>query len=190
MGEVADASGIQFRLLNTSRGPAVWSPRAQCDKKLYRMQMRALLDTVPNLTLVQAEVVDVLLRDGNAANRSCAGLRLRDGSELRAEAVVITTGTFLNGLIHCGEQKTSAGRTPQEAASVYLGESLKKLGLRGCRLKTGTPPRLDGRTIDWSQFPEQPGDIDPTPFSLRSKHVPQLPQVCCHIATTRRRRWT
>lgn len=211
MGEVADASGIQFRLLNTSRGPAVWSPRAQCDKRLYRVHMRALLDTVPNLVLKQAEVVDVLLQtkanlsktsqgapDGLEARaphldsemwdshgqRRCVGLKLRDGSELHANAVVITTGTFLNGLIHCGEQKTSAGRTPHEAASVMLGESLKRLGLRGCRLKTGTPPRLDGRTIDWSRFAEQPGDADPTPFSLRSEHVPHLRQICCHIATT------
>ncbi len=199
MGEVADASGIQFRLLNTSRGPAVWSPRAQCDKRLYRVRMRELLDTVPNLTLLQAEVVDVVLEaasqhvsesavlsssDASASIRRCVGLKLHDGSELRAKAVVITTGTFLNGLIHCGEQKTSAGRTPHEAASVMLGESLKRLGLRGCRLKTGTPPRLDGRTIDWAQFPEQPGDADPTPFSFRSKNVPQLRQVCCHIATT------
>jgi tRNA uridine 5-carboxymethylaminomethyl modification enzyme len=186
MGEVADASGIQFRLLNTSRGPAVWSPRAQCDKRLYRVHMRAVLDGVPNLFLKQAEVVDVLLeqQENEYAPRRCVGLKLRDGSKLRAKAVVITTGTFLNGLIHCGEQQTSAGRTPNEAASVMLGESLKRLGLRGCRLKTGTPPRLDGRTIDWSQFAEQPGDTDPTPFSFRSKNVPQLPQIFCHIATT------
>ena len=183
MGEVADSSGIQFRLLNTSRGPAVWSPRAQCDKALYRVRMRELLDRVPNLSLVQAEVVDVLLEEVSGSRR-CVGLKLRDGSEVHARAVVITTGTFLNGLIHCGEQKTSAGRTPHEAASVMLGESLKNLGLRGCRLKTGTPPRLDGRTIDWSRFPEQPGDVDPTPFSFRSTSVPQLPQICCHIATT------
>jgi tRNA uridine 5-carboxymethylaminomethyl modification enzyme len=207
MGEVADACGIQFRLLNTSRGPAVWSPRAQCDKALYRVRMRELLQGIPNLHIVQGEVVDVLLElasqhvdesaalpsnnlssrseaEGSAFQRRCVGLKLRDGSEVRSKAVVITTGTFLNGLIHCGEQKTSAGRTPHEAASVFLGESLKKLGLRGCRLKTGTPPRLHGRTIDWTKFVEQPGDADPTPFSFRSKHVPQLRQISCHIATT------
>ena len=190
MGEVADACGIQFRLLNTSRGPAVWSPRAQCDKALYRVKMRELLSGIPNLHLVQAEVVDVVLEQVSesasqqVSQRRCIGLKLRDGSEVHAKAIVITTGTFLNGLIHCGEQKTSAGRTPHEAASVMLGESLKKLGLRGCRLKTGTPPRLDGRTIDWSRFAEQPGDADPTPFSFRSKHVPQLRQICCHIANT------
>ncbi len=199
MGEMADACGIQFRLLNTSRGPAVWSPRAQCDKALYRVKMRELLQGVPNLTLKQAEVVDVILEsdeepdapfirkaDGwdEGHTRRCIGLRLRDGSGMLAKAIVITTGTFLNGLIHCGEQQTSAGRTPNEPASVMLGESLKRLGLRECRLKTGTPPRLDGRTIDWSRFTEQPGDTDPTSFSFRSKCVPQLPQICCHIATT------
>ncbi len=200
MGEVADATGIQFRLLNTSRGPAVWSPRAQCDKAQYRVKMRELLQAIPNLSLVEAEVVDVLLEGsglegkaegapftrpaGEWVGRRCVGLKLRNGSEMHAKAVVITTGTFLNGLIHCGEQQTSAGRTPSEPASVKLGESLKQLGLRACRLKTGTPPRLDGKTIDWSRFPEQPGDVDPTPFSFRSKYVPQLRQVPCHIATT------
>jgi tRNA uridine 5-carboxymethylaminomethyl modification enzyme len=185
MGEVADACGIQFRLLNTSRGPAVWSPRAQCDKALYRVTMREVLARVPNLSVVEAEVVDVVLEAaGQPSLRRCVGLKLRDGSEVRAKAVVITTGTFLNGLIHCGEERTSAGRTPTEAASVFLGENLKRLGLRGCRLKTGTPPRLDGKTIDWSKFEEQPGDDDPTPFSFRSKQVPQLKQVCCHIAHT------
>lgn len=185
MGEVADACGIQFRLLNTSRGPAVWSPRAQCDKALYRVTMREVLARVPNLSVVEAEVVDVVLEESSTpALRRCVGLKLRDGSEVRASAIVITTGTFLNGLIHCGEERTSAGRTPSEAASVFLGENLKKLGLRGCRLKTGTPPRLDGKTIDWSKFEEQPGDDDPTPFSFRSKQVPQLKQVCCHIAHT------
>lgn len=193
MGEVADACGIQFRLLNTSRGPAVWSPRAQCDKALYRVKMREVLARVPNLSVVEAEVVDVILEAASQqvsepasqpASRRCIGLKLRDGSEVRAKAVVITTGTFLNGLIHCGEERTSAGRTPSEAASVFLGENLKKLGLRGCRLKTGTPPRLDGRTIDWAKFEEQPGDEDPTPFSFRSKQVPQLRQVSCHIAYT------
>jgi tRNA uridine 5-carboxymethylaminomethyl modification enzyme len=162
MGEVADACGIQFRLLNTSRGPAVWSPRAQCDKALYRVAMRERLEAIPNLFIKQAEVVD-LVREGDRV----LGLALRDGRTVGARAVVITTGTFLNGLIHCGEQQYTAGRSG-EPASVLLGESLKRLGLRGTRLKTGTPPRLDGRTIDWSKFEEQPGDADPTPFSFRS----------------------
>ena len=183
MGEVADSCGIQFRLLNTSRGPAVWSPRAQCDKALYRVRMRELLERIPNLELVEAEVADVLLDQAADGTRRCTGLLLADGTELRATAVVITTGTFLNGLIHCGEERWTAGRSG-EAASILLGESLKRLGLRECRLKTGTPPRLDGRTIDWSRFQEQPGDADPTPFSLRSQSVPALPQISCHIAYT------
>jgi len=197
MGEVADACGIQFRLLNTSRGPAVWSPRAQCDKALYRVEMRKKLESIPNLFIKQAEVVDLVLEDANrdsnpwgaAALKGTGfspsvesihkegasapegsrihGVLLRDGRKIQATAVIVTTGTFLNGLIHCGEQQYTAGRSG-EPASVLLGENLKKLGLRECRLKTGTPPRLDGRTIDWSKFTEQPGDSDPTPFSFRS----------------------
>ncbi|MGO4212440.1 tRNA uridine-5-carboxymethylaminomethyl(34) synthesis enzyme MnmG, partial [Terriglobus sp. YAF25] len=183
MGEVADAVGIQFRLLNTSRGPAVWSPRAQCDKALYRVKMREMLEGQPNLFIKQAEVVDVVLEDTADGARRITGIRLRDSRVVHAGAVVITTGTFLNGLIHCGEERYTAGRSG-EPASVLLGEALKRLGLRECRLKTGTPPRLDGRTIDWSRFDEQPGDADPTPFSFRTKTVPQLRQVSCHIAYT------
>ena len=177
MGVVADQVGIQFRLLNTSRGPAVWSPRAQCDKALYRVRMKQLLEAQPNLFLRQAEVVDVA-REGELIT----GLILRDGRTVPARATIITTGTFLNGLIHCGEIQYSAGRTG-EPASIYLGESLKGLGLRGTRLKTGTPPRLDGRTIDWSRFEPQPGDADPTPFSFRTRTLP-LRQIQCHIART------
>ena len=177
MGVVADSVGIQFRLLNTSRGPAVWSPRAQCDKALYRVRMKELLEAQPNLYLKQAEVVDVIL-DGECVR----GLILRDGRRILASATIVTTGTFLNGLIHCGEQQYSAGRSG-EPASVLLGESLKRLGLRGTRLKTGTPPRLDGRTIDWEQFQVQPGDAEPTPFSFRTREIP-LRQVPCHIART------
>ncbi len=177
MGLIADQVGIQFRLLNTSRGPAVWSPRAQCDKALYRVRMRELLEAQPNLHLRQAEVVDVR-REGPRVT----GLILRDGSEVPAHATIITTGTFLNGLIHCGEQQWSAGRTG-EPASIYLGESLKRLGLRGTRLKTGTPPRLDGRTIDWTRFTPQPGDETPTPFSFRTRTLP-MRQIECHIART------
>jgi tRNA uridine 5-carboxymethylaminomethyl modification enzyme len=177
MGLIADSVGIQFRLLNTSRGPAVWSPRAQCDKDLYRVRMRQLLEAQPNLSLHEAEVVDLLLDDVTVQ-----GLLLRDGSRIRAHATIVTTGTFLNGLIHCGEQKQSAGRSG-EPASILLGESLKRLGLRGTRLKTGTPPRLDDRTIDWERFELQPGDAEPTPFSLRTTHIP-LRQVPCYIART------
>jgi tRNA uridine 5-carboxymethylaminomethyl modification enzyme len=191
MGEVADATGIQFRLLNTSRGPAVWSPRAQCDKALYRVKMREVLEGQKNLFIKQAEVVDLIVEESESASqpvgeflpkRVVRGLKLRDGRAIHAAATIVTTGTFLNGLIHCGEQQYTAGRSG-EPASVLLGEALKRLGLRECRLKTGTPPRLDGRTIDWSQFQEQPGDEDPTPFSFRTKEIP-LRQIMCHIAHT------
>jgi tRNA uridine 5-carboxymethylaminomethyl modification enzyme len=184
MGEVADAVGIQFRLLNTSRGPAVWSPRAQCDKRQYRVKMRQVLESQANLHIKQAEVVDLVLDEPGEAGapRTLRGVRLRDGRTVLAGAVVITTGTFLNGLIHCGEEHYPAGRSG-EPPSVLLGEALKRLGLRGCRLKTGTPPRLDGRSIDWSRFAEQPGDADPTPFSFRTVELPQK-QISCHIAYT------
>ncbi len=184
MGEVTDAVGIQFRLLNTSRGPAVWSPRAQCDKQQYRVKMRQVLESQPNLRSKQAEVADLLLEapaDSGAA-RKVIGIKLRDGRTVRAQAVIITTGTFLNGLIHCGEQQYPAGRSGEPPA-VLLGEALKQLGLRGCRLKTGTPPRLDARSIDWSRFQVQPGDADPTPFSFRTRRITQ-PQVPCYIAFT------
>jgi tRNA uridine 5-carboxymethylaminomethyl modification enzyme len=193
MGEVADAVGIQFRLLNTSRGPAVWSPRAQCDKQLYRVKMREVLEAQPGLHIRQAEVADLILEENQEASdveiattsrkhRRVLGLKLRDGRRLMAGATIVTTGTFLNGLIHCGEERYPAGRSG-EPASVLLGESLRTLGLRTCRLKTGTPPRLDGRTIRWEAFEEQPGDADPTPFSFRTKKIVQR-QVSCHIAYT------
>ncbi len=202
MGEVADATGIQFRLLNTSRGPAVWSPRAQCDKALYRVKMREVLEGQKNLFIKQAEVVDLVIdeveesavraqgSEAPTAARRVTGLRLRDGRTIHAAATIVTTGTFLNGLIHCGEQQYTAGRSG-EPASVLLGESLKRLGLRECRLKTGTPPRLDGRTIDWSKFEEQPGDADPTPFSFRSGVARGGSFRCdrsCAISRIRRRR--
>ncbi len=195
MGEVADAVGIQFRLLNTSRGPAVWSPRAQCDKQLYRVKMREVLEAQPGLHIRQAEVSGLVVEDLSEHNpaeipnapagqptRRVLGLKLRDGRTLLAGATIITTGTFLNGLIHCGEERYPAGRSG-EPASVLLGEALRALGLRTCRLKTGTPPRLDGRTIHWERFEEQPGDADPTPFSFRTTKIPQR-QISCHIAHT------
>ena len=183
MGEVADAVGIQFRLLNTSRGPAVWSPRAQCDKQQYRIKMREVLESQPNLILKQAEVVDLVFAETSVEDRRrVTAVLLRDGRIFSAHAIIVTTGTFLNGLIHCGEQQYSAGRSG-EPPSVLLGEALKRLGLRACRLKTGTPPRLDGRTIDYSNLEEQPGDVDPTPFSFRTTKITQ-PQISCHIAYT------
>jgi tRNA uridine 5-carboxymethylaminomethyl modification enzyme len=210
MGEITDAVGIQFRLLNTSRGPAVWSPRAQCDKQAYRLKMREVLESQPNLKIKQAEVAELIVEPSSVVSlqssvhgdrisstdfaddrrlttedrRVVRGVRLRDGRTVGAAAVIITTGTFLNGLIHCGEQQYPAGRSGEPAA-VLLGEALKQLGLRGCRLKTGTPPRLDGRTIDWTQFQVQPGDADPTPFSFRTRRVAHHDsQVPCYIAWT------
>src|SRR5437773_2538154 len=186
MGEVTDAVGIQFRLLNTSRGPAVWSPRAQCDKQRYRLKMREVLESQPKLYIKQAEVAELLVvedtAEGGCATRVSRGIKLRDGRAVGAQAVIITTGTFLNGLIHCGEQTYPAGRSG-EPPSQLLGESLKLMGLRGCRLKTGTPPRLDGRSIDWSRFERQPGDADPTPFSFRTRKITQK-QVPCYVAFT------
>ena len=222
MGEVADAVGIQFRLLNSSRGPAVWSPRAQCDKQLYRVKMREVLEAQPGLHIRQAEVAGVIVEQGTEERgtrglgtkglgtkglgtrdegtkglgteglesevaesrpmRRVLGVKLRDGRQMLAGATVITTGTFLNGLIHCGEERYPAGRSG-EPASVLLGEELRALGLRTCRLKTGTPPRLDGRTIRWQEFEEQPGDTEPTPFSFRTTKI-QQPQISCHIAFT------
>jgi tRNA uridine 5-carboxymethylaminomethyl modification enzyme len=206
MGEITDAVGIQFRLLNTSRGPAVWSPRAQCDKQAYRLKMREVLEGQPSLKIKQAEVAELIIEEssppsavnhpqgdgnpddrrelGSETSRQILGVRLRDGRSVGAGAVIITTGTFLNGLIHCGAQQYPAGRSGEPNA-VLLGESLKKLGLRGCRLKTGTPPRLDGRTIEWSRFEVQPGDQDPTPFSFRTRRVAHHDsQVPCYIAWT------
>ena len=191
MGEVIDAVGIQFRLLNTSRGPAVWSPRAQADKKQYRVRMRQVLEAEPNLRIKQAEVVDLLLEEtgGNNSNGSLPqlqyrlqGVKLLDGRTVKAQAVIVTAGTFLNGLIHCGEETYPAGRSGEPAA-VLLGESLRRLGFEVGRLKTGTPPRLDARTIDFSKFTEQPGDPEPTPFSFRTKKITQ-PQTICWIAHT------
>jgi tRNA uridine 5-carboxymethylaminomethyl modification enzyme len=177
MGEVTDAVGIQFRLMNTSRGPAVWSPRAQCDKKQYRVKMREVLEKEPNLRILQAEVAALIVEGGRAR-----GVTLRDGRSLPAEAVVVTTGTFLNGLAHIGEQQYACGRNG-EAPSQLLGDQLRQSGLRWTRLKTGTPPRLDGRTIDWSRFEPQGGDPDPTPFSFMTERI-ERDQISCYISYT------
>ena len=179
MAEVTDAVGIQFRLLNTSRGPAVWSPRAQCDKKQYRIRMKQVLEQEPNLRIVQAEVGGLVLRDDPSR---VEGVVLRDGRVLLAGAVVITTGTFLNGLAHVGEQRYSCGRNG-EASSDMLGQGLRSLGLNWTRLKTGTPPRLDARSIDWSRFEPQEGDAVPTPFSFLTGSITR-DQVRCYIAYT------
>src|SRR6202167_703424 len=177
MGAVTDAVGIQFRLLNTSRGPAVWSPRAQCDKKQYRIKMRELLEREPNLRILQAEVAQLAIESGRVT-----GVLLRDGRTISSDCVVVTTGTFLNGLAHVGEMKYSCGRNG-EAPSNLLGDQLRGLGLAWTRLKTGTPPRLDGRTIDWSRFEAQKGDLEPTPFSFLTEKI-EREQISCYISYT------
>jgi tRNA uridine 5-carboxymethylaminomethyl modification enzyme len=180
MAECADRTGIQFRLLNASRGPAVQAPRCQSDKSKYINEMRRTLEAQKNLTLRAAEVVGILQENGTVR-----GVEIAGGEYVGATAVVITTGTFLNGLTHIGDQRSAAGRMG-EAPSILLAKSLKDLGFRVGRLKTGTPPRLDRRTIDFSQFEEQKGDPVPTFFSFRSRSV-ALPQVSCHIGYTNER---
>jgi tRNA uridine 5-carboxymethylaminomethyl modification enzyme len=182
MGEVADAIGIQFRLLNTSRGPAVWSPRAQMDKKQYRIRMKEVLEAEPNLRLLQAEVAGMDYEDAGNGRRRVKSVLLRDGRTLQTSAVVVTTGTFLNGLAHIGESKSTCGRSGEAPANL-LGNHLRTLGLAWKRLKTGTPPRLDGRTIDWSAFEPQSGDSIPTPFSFLTGKI-EREQIQCHIAYT------
>ncbi len=177
MGRVIDRTGIQFRLLNRSRGPAVQSPRAQADRSLYRTEMRRVLEATPNLHLRQGEVVSLIVAD-----KRVIGVEMQDSRRFGAHAVVIATGTFLNGTIHTGSQKYSAGRAG-EPASIELAESLKRLGFPVGRLKTGTPPRLDGRTIDWDAFTPQPPDDKPVAFSFATDKIEQ-PQIQCHIGYT------
>ncbi|MBV9211477.1 MAG: tRNA uridine-5-carboxymethylaminomethyl(34) synthesis enzyme MnmG [Acidobacteria bacterium] len=177
MGRVIDRTGIQFRLLNRSRGPAVQSPRAQADRALYRKEMRRVLEATPNLHLRQGLVVDLIVE-----NKAVCGVELQDTRRLRASAVVVATGTFLNGLIHTGRRTYTAGRAG-EPASIELAESLKRLGFPVGRLKTGTPPRLDGRTIDWDAFEPQPADARPVPFSFATDRIEQ-PQITCYVGYT------
>ena len=177
MGRVADRTGIHFRLLNRSRGRAVQSPRAQADRALYRKEMRLTLESTSNLHLRQGMVVDLVL----VAGRVC-GVELQDGRKLGAGAVVIATGTFLNGLVHTGRRSYSAGRAG-EPASIELAEGLRRLGFPVGRLKTGTPPRLDGRTIDWSAFEPQHADEEAIPFSFATDGIYQ-PQLDCYIGYT------
>lgn len=180
MGRVIDRTGIQFRLLNRSRGPAVQAPRAQADRALYRTEMRHVLEFTPNLHLRQGVVTDFIIENGHIT-----GIKLQDTRRLRAKAVVLAAGTFLNGLIHTGRATYTAGRAG-EPASIDLAESLKRFGFPVGRLKTGTPPRLDGRTIDWDAFEPQPADERPVPFSFLTESIEQ-PQVNCHIGYTNER---
>jgi tRNA uridine 5-carboxymethylaminomethyl modification enzyme len=178
MGRVADAAGIQFRVLNASKGPAVRGPRAQADRKLYRQAMQAALAEQANLTLVEAAVEDLIV----GVDGRCRGVVTGDGAEIVAGAVVLTTGTFLRGVIHIGEERIAAGRVG-EAPAVGLAQTLARAGFALGRLKTGTPPRLDGRTIDYAGLQAQPGDIPPEPFSSLTASIGQ-PQVVCHITHT------
>lgn len=177
IGRVADRAGIQFRLLNRSKGPAVQGPRAQADRSLYRTAVQDILAQTDGLTLIEAGVADLLVHDGRVG-----GVRLEDGRTIHAPAVVLTTGTFLRGVIHMGPDQTPGGRIGDPAA-VALAERLDALGLPLGRLKTGTPPRLDGRTIDWSRLDPQPGDEQPVLFSFLSA-APEAPQIACAITST------
>lgn len=177
MGRVIDRTGIQFRLLNRSRGPAVQSPRAQADRSQYRVEMRRVLEATSNLSLRQGVVVDLIVE-----NKCVIGVEMQDQRRFGAKAVIVATGTFLNGTIHTGETTFSAGRAG-EPASIELAEGLKALGFPVGRLKTGTPPRLDGRTIDWDAFEVQPPDEKPVAFSFATENIEQA-QVNCHIGYT------
>lgn len=180
MGLLADETGIQFRLLNRSRGGAVQAPRAQCDKALYRQTMKKRLEETPNLTIFQGIVTEVLISGGKAR-----GVRTMDGNSISARAVIISPGTFLNGLIHMGLHSYPAGRA-NEPAAIELSENLKRLGFKMFRLKTGTPMRLDKRSIDWDVFTAQPGDEVPVPFSFRTRRTLEN-KVLCHLGYTNAR---
>jgi tRNA uridine 5-carboxymethylaminomethyl modification enzyme len=177
MGRVADAAGIQFRLLNRRKGPAVRGPRTQADRKLYKRAMQSAIGVQPGLTVVEAEVLDLDIGSGRVA-----GVMLEGGRRLRCGSVVLTTGTFLRGLIHIGEKKIVAGRM-NEKASTALSETMARTGFKLGRLKTGTPPRLDGRTINWAALDMQKADDDPVPFSLMTDSI-TTPQIECGITRT------
>jgi tRNA uridine 5-carboxymethylaminomethyl modification enzyme len=177
MGRVADAAGIQFRLLNRSKGPAVQGPRAQADRKLYRAAMQAAIRATPNLEVIEGPVEDLMVANGNTA-----GVVLADGRKIPCGAVVLTTGTFLSGIIHRGEEKVPAGRIGEPPAN-GLSQRLLSLGLSLGRLKTGTPARLDGRSIDWASLEMQPGDEPPTPFSFLTERITTA-QINCAVTTT------
>lgn len=177
MGRVIDQTGIQFRMLNTSKGPAVWSPRAQADREEYSNRMREILENQENLEILQGMAVDIITGSGHVA-----GVETETGRRIRAGAVILTCGTFLNGLIHVGMKSYSAGRAGEFPAR-GLTESLNKLGIESGRLKTGTPPRLDGRSLDYLKMKEQPGDPVPRPFSFQTARIEQT-QIPCYLTYT------
>ncbi|MET4733669.1 tRNA uridine 5-carboxymethylaminomethyl modification enzyme [Thalassospira sp. MBR-102] len=180
MGRAIDRAGIQFRMLNRSKGPAVRGPRAQADRKLYREAVQDILANQENLTIIEGAVHDLKITEGDDSR--VTGVITEDGREYDAGAVVLTTGTFLRGLIHIGEKTTPAGRIG-DAPALGLSETLEKFGFRLGRLKTGTPARLDGRTIDWASLQEQPGDNPPDPFSFLTQEI-TVPQISCHMTWT------
>lgn len=181
MGRVADQGGIQFRMLNRRKGPAVRGPRAQADRKLYREAMQREIAGIENLTIVEAEAHKIRFA-GEGQDRIVSGIDLADGRIVHCGAIVLTSGTFLRGLIHIGDRKIPAGRSG-EAPALGLSESLETIGFELGRLKTGTPARLDGRTIHWDRLEEQPGDDDPVPFSTLTDRI-EIPQIPCHITRT------
>ena len=181
MGRVIDRAGIQFRILNRRKGPAVQGPRAQADRKLYRLAMQETLANQANLDIREGGVEDLLL-EGEGSSQHIGGVILADGLSVRSTRVVLTTGTFLRGLIHIGEQKIPAGRAG-EAPALGLSDTLEACGFALGRLKTGTPPRLDGTTIDWDALEVQPGDDPPVPFSTLTDKI-TTPQIACHITYT------
>ncbi len=202
MGRVIDKAGIQFRMLNLSKGPAVRGPRAQADRKLYRREMQALLADYPGLDIIESAVEDLMVdadvSRGTSHAPAVKGVILADGTQIPARAVVLTTGTFLKGVIHIGERRIPAGRArgrdadaganaadwdDVEAPAVGLSARLYGLGLKMGRLKTGTPARLDGRTIDWDRLESQPADDAPVPFSFMSERI-EVPQISCGITYT------
>jgi tRNA uridine 5-carboxymethylaminomethyl modification enzyme len=182
MGRVIDATAIQFRLLNRAKGPAMHSPRAQADKKLYQMEMKRRVEAQPNLTLRQELVEALVLEDGPEGRRRAVGVVARGETLYRAKTVILTTGTFLKAIMHTGEAKTTGGRAG-DGASESLSDSLATCGFELARFKTGTPCRLNGRTIDFSRCEPQPGDTDPVPFSFATDQLTQ-PQMQCHITHT------
>lgn len=194
MGRVIDKAGIQFRMLNRSKGPAVRGPRAQADRRLYRETMQGLLADYPNLEIAEVAIEDLIV-EGDASRETVAGVIAADGTKIRARAVVLTTGTFLKGVIHIGERRIPAGRANSraedktwggvEAPAVGLSERLYGLGLKMGRLKTGTPARLDGRTIDWDRLEMQPADEAPVPFSFMTGRI-EVPQIACGVTHTSR----
>ncbi|MCA8994314.1 MAG: tRNA uridine-5-carboxymethylaminomethyl(34) synthesis enzyme MnmG [Planctomycetaceae bacterium] len=181
MGRIIDETGIQFRLLNRTKGPAMWSPRAQADKKAYQFLMKLRVEEQGNLTLCQ-EMVEGLLVDGEGADRKITGVRVRGGAVYRASAVIITTGTFLQAIMHTGEAKSAGGRAG-EGTTGTLSDNFRDLGFQLERFKTGTPARLNGRTIDYSQTEEQPGDDSPQPFSFLTDKI-QQEQIPCWLTET------